>query len=64
MNINYTKNLRDVLNGKKTDIAPVVTVTQSGILDAMERTGTSWPQAHENPEQWQYLELHYMNLPD
>ena len=51
MNINYTKNLRDVLNGKKTDIAPVVTVTQSGILDAMERTGTSWPQAHENPEQ-------------
>ena len=38
MNINYTKNLRDVLNGKKTDIAPVVTVTQSGIIDAMAST--------------------------
>ncbi|MDY2744481.1 MAG: uroporphyrinogen decarboxylase family protein, partial [Methanosphaera sp.] len=49
--MNYKKNLEDVLNGKQTDITPVITVTQSGILDAMELTGTSWPTAHKDPEQ-------------
>ena len=49
--MNYKKNLEDVLNGKEVDITPVITVTQSGILDAMELTGTSWPTAHKDPEQ-------------
>jgi [methyl-Co(III) methanol-specific corrinoid protein]:coenzyme M methyltransferase len=51
MEINYKENLENVLNGKNVDITPVITVTQSGILDAMEITGTSWPRAHEDPEQ-------------
>lgn len=51
MDINYKKNLENVLNGKEVDITPVITVTQSGILDAMKLTGTSWPTAHEDPEQ-------------
>ncbi|HIH35356.1 MAG TPA: MtaA/CmuA family methyltransferase [Methanosphaera sp.] len=49
--MNYKKNLENVLNGKEVDITPVITVTQSGILDAMKLTGTSWPTAHEDPEQ-------------
>lgn len=51
MDINYKKNLEDVFNGKTVDITPVITVTQSGILDAMKLTGTSWPTAHKDPEQ-------------
>ncbi len=51
MDIDYKKNLENVLNGKEVDITPVITVTQSGILDAMKLTGTSWPTAHEDPEQ-------------
>lgn len=51
MEIDYKKNLENVLNGKKVDITPVITVTQSGILDAMKLTGTSWPTAHQDPEQ-------------
>ncbi len=51
MDIDYKKNLENVLNGKEVEITPVITVTQSGILDAMKLTGTSWPTAHEDPEQ-------------
>jgi [methyl-Co(III) methanol-specific corrinoid protein]:coenzyme M methyltransferase len=51
MTVNYKKNLEDALNGKDVDITPVITVTQSGIIDAMELTNTSWPEAHKNPEQ-------------
>ncbi len=51
MELNYKKNLENVLNGKQVDITPAITVTQSGILDAMELTGTSWPKAHQDPEQ-------------
>lgn len=51
MKIDYKKNLENVLNAKEVDITPVITVTQSGILDAMKLTNTSWPTAHKDPEQ-------------
>jgi [methyl-Co(III) methanol-specific corrinoid protein]:coenzyme M methyltransferase len=49
--MNYKENLINALTGKKVDVKPVVSVTQLGIVDAMEKTNTSWPEAHTDPEQ-------------
>ena len=49
--MNYKENLINALAGEKVDVKPVVSVTQLGIVDAMEKTNTSWPEAHTDPEQ-------------
>ena len=49
--MNYKENLINALTGEKVDVKPVVSVTQLGIVDAMEKTNTSWPEAHTDPEQ-------------
>lgn len=51
MDINYKENVKNVFDGKKVDVTPVITITQSGTLEAMEKTGTSWPKAHQDAEQ-------------
>jgi len=35
---------------KKIDRRPVVSVTQTGIIDLMERSGSYWPEANRDPE--------------
>ena len=49
--MNYKENLKKALNGEKIEIKPVVSVTQLGIVEAMEKTNTSWPKAHEDPQE-------------
>ena len=49
--MNYKENLKKALAGEKVDVKPVVSVTQLGIVDAMGKTNTSWPEAHKNPDE-------------
>ena len=49
--MNYKENLKEALTTGKSEIKPVVSVTQLGIVEAMQKTDTSWPEAHKNPEQ-------------
>lgn len=48
--MNLKENLLKVLSGEKMDITPVISVTQIGIVEAMEKTGVYWPDAHTDPE--------------
>lgn len=48
--MNLKENLLSVLSGNDVDITPVVSVTQLGIVEAMDKTGASWPEAHKDPE--------------
>ncbi|WMW25027.1 methylcobamide:CoM methyltransferase MtaA [Methanolobus sediminis] len=38
------------LEGKEVDKVPVCSVTQTGVVELMELTGSKWPQAHYDPE--------------
>ncbi|ETA69387.1 MAG: [methyl-Co(III) methanol/glycine betaine-specific corrinoid protein]:coenzyme methyltransferase [Methanolobus sp.] len=38
------------LEGKEVDKVPVCSVTQTGVVELMEITGSKWPQAHYDPE--------------
>lgn len=49
--MNIKENLMNVLSGVKTEIVPVISATQLGIIDGMESTNTSWPEAHKNPQE-------------
>ena len=49
--MNNKENLINALTGGNTEVKPVVSVTQLGIIDAMEKTNTSWPEAHTDPDQ-------------
>lgn len=55
INMNLKENLENALSGKYVENKPVISVTQTGIIEAMEKTNTSWPEAHENPEQMAIL---------
>ena len=48
--MNLKENLENALNGEPVELKPVISVTQLGIVDAMEEIGTSWPEAHKDPE--------------
>lgn len=48
--MNLKENLLSVLSGENVDVAPVISVTQLGIVEAMEKTGAMWPEAHKNSE--------------
>lgn len=49
--MNFKENLNNALQGKTVDVKPVVSVTQLGIIDAMNKTSTSWPEAHSDAGQ-------------
>ena len=49
--MNYKENLKQALTTGESEIKPVVSVTQLGIVEAMQKTDTSWPEAHKNPHQ-------------
>lgn len=38
------------LEGKPVDKVPVCSVTQTGIVELMDKVGAPWPEAHTNPE--------------
>ncbi len=48
--MNLKENLLKVLSGENVDVTPVISVTQIGIVEAMEKTDAYWPEAHTDPE--------------
>jgi [methyl-Co(III) methanol-specific corrinoid protein]:coenzyme M methyltransferase len=48
--MNLKENVLKVLSGENVDITPVISVTQIGIVEAMEKTGAFWPEAHTDAE--------------
>ena len=48
--MNLKENLLTSLRGEEVDIAPVISVTQIGVVKAMEKTGAFWPEAHTDAE--------------
>lgn len=49
-------NLLKALSGEEVDVTPVVSVTQVAVVEAMEKTGAFWPEAHTDAEKWQNSE--------
>ena len=49
--MNLKENLKKALESESVDVKPVVSVTQLGIVDAMNKTNTSWPKAHQDPQE-------------
>ncbi|MDR2831091.1 MAG: MtaA/CmuA family methyltransferase [Methanobrevibacter sp.] len=48
--MNLKENLSSALSGSDVDVKPVVSVTQLAIVEAMDKTGASWTEAHTDPE--------------
>lgn len=48
--MNLKENVLAVLKGEETGVTPVVSVTQLGITEAMEKTDAFWPEAHSDAE--------------
>jgi [methyl-Co(III) methanol-specific corrinoid protein]:coenzyme M methyltransferase len=44
------ERLLNALEGKKVDKVPVCSVTQTGIVELMDKVGAPWPEAHTDPE--------------
>ena len=43
-------NLLKTLSGEESDVVPVISVTQVGVVEAMEKTGAFWPEAHQDAD--------------
>jgi len=52
-----TKRLLNALEGKEVDKVPVCSITQTGIVELMDKVGVSWPEAHFDPEQMAKLAI-------
>lgn len=50
MEQNPKKRLINALQGKTVDRIPCLSVTQTGIVELMDRTGSFWPAAHSDPK--------------
>ena len=48
--MNLKENILAVLRDEETDVTPVVSATQLGTIEAMEKTDAFWPEAHSDPE--------------
>lgn len=44
--MNLKENLINSLSGEDVEITPVISVTQVGIVEAMQKTDSFWPEAH------------------
>jgi len=53
--MNLKENVLAVLSGEEVDVTPVISVTQIGIVEAMEKTDAFWPEAHEDAEKMAIL---------
>lgn len=51
------KRLINVLHGKTVDKIPCLSVTQTGTVELMDKTGAAWPAAHSDPEKMADLAL-------
>lgn len=57
MEQNLKKRLISALQGKTVDKIPCLSVTQTGTVELMDRTGSVWPAAHSDPEKMAALAL-------
>ncbi len=57
MERNLRKNFLDALHGNPVDRIPALSVTQTGTVELMDRTGAAWPEAHSDPEKMAALAL-------
>lgn len=48
--MNLRDNFIDALTGKDVEMTPAVCVTQLGTVEAMDKLGFYWPEAHKDPE--------------
>lgn len=48
--MNLKDNVLKVLAGEESEVTPVISVTQIAIVEAMDKTGSFWPEAHKNAE--------------
>ncbi|WP_414470061.1 methylcobamide:CoM methyltransferase MtaA [Methanobacterium sp. ACI-7] len=48
--MNLRDNLIESLSGEDVEITPVISVTQVGIVEAMENTNAFWPDAHTDAD--------------
>ena len=48
--MNLKENVLAVLSGEEVNVTPVISVTQIGIVEAMEKTDAFWPEAHKDAE--------------
>lgn len=48
--LGFKERLLNTLKGKPVDRVPVISITQTGIIELMDATGASWPEAHSDPE--------------
>lgn len=53
--MNLKNNVLKVLSGEKTDLTPVISVTQLGVVEAMEKTDSFWPEAHKDADKMAIL---------
>jgi [methyl-Co(III) methanol-specific corrinoid protein]:coenzyme M methyltransferase len=51
------ERLLNALEGKQVDKVPVCSVTQTGIVELMDKVGAAWPEAHSNPEKMAKLAI-------
>ena len=57
MTITQTERFRRALAGKEVDMTPVLSTTQTGTADLMDRCGQAWPDAHYDAKQMARLAL-------
>jgi [methyl-Co(III) methanol-specific corrinoid protein]:coenzyme M methyltransferase len=53
--MNLKENVLTVLSGEEVNVTPVISVTQIGIVEAMEKTDSFWPEAHTDAEKMAIL---------
>jgi len=53
--MNLKENLIESLSGEEVEITPVISVTQVGIVEAMQKTGSFWPDSHTDAEKMAIL---------
>ena len=51
------ERLLNALEGKQVDKVPVCSVTQTGIVELMDKVGAAWPEAHSDPEKMAKLAI-------
>ncbi|MDD4750083.1 MAG: uroporphyrinogen decarboxylase family protein, partial [Methanosarcinaceae archaeon] len=61
---NFTMQTRllAALKGEAVDKVPVCSVTQTGIVELMDKVGAAWPKAHSNAELMAKLALSNQEL--
>ncbi|OKY78378.1 MAG: Methylcobalamin:coenzyme M methyltransferase MtbA [Candidatus Methanohalarchaeum thermophilum] len=64
MDINAKENLLKTLEGEDVEITPAASLTQTGTVEMMDKTGAAWPEANSDPQKMADLALAAHELGD